>query len=150
MDYPDTEGRAYSFNRGELRAGNRLLTAISNVSIAQPTEVEAAHGTRPGPLVKSVGQQDLGDGTIDFSDIGELFEWIDELGDAYREKNFTLKWILSAPGRPDKKIVAYGCSLVDEPIEHEGGPTPLGGSAAFKFMYHTINGKRPHSDQPKS
>ena len=143
--YPDVEGFAYSFARGELAMAGRIFTAISNVSADQPTEEGAVMGTRPFPLKRTIGEMGLGEGTVTFTDAGELHDFISLLGDNYREKTFTVTWIKTAPGAPNIKRVCYGCRLLSEPLNDEGGADPLGGDVTFSFMYMTINGKVPHS-----
>lgn len=139
--YPDTEGFAYSFERAELKAGTKIITAISNVSLDQPTEESAVHGTKPYPIRRTLGRKDLGEGTVTFTDEGERQAFIDSLGDAYEEKTWTLTWILTSPGRPNIKRVAYGCRVLSLPVEDEGGADALGGDMTFSFMYMTHNGK---------
>lgn len=147
-EYPDTEGFAYSFSKAELTMNGKIYTGIGNVEADQPTEEEAVKGTRPYPLARTVGTMDLGEGTVTFTDEAERQRFIDDLGDEYREKTWTLTWILTAKNRPPIKKVAYGCRCLSEPDADEEGPTPLGGDITFSFMYMTRNGKRAHAGLP--
>ncbi len=144
QQYPDTTGFRYSYSRAELSANGRIWTAITNVSIDQPTEEEAVQGTKPGPLGRSVGTMGLGEGTVTFSDEGERMDFIDSLGDGFREKIWGLVWILRGPTGGEKRIECIGCRVLGNPIEHESGAAPLGGDISFSFMSHKINGKSPH------
>lgn len=143
--YPDTEGYAYSFDRAELTLDGTIYTAISNVEIDQPTEEGSVKGTKSYPLARTIGSMDLGEGTITFSDDAERLDFIDKLGDAWREKTWPLSYVISAPGRTSKKIACKGCRVLSNPVSHESGPDALGGDIIFSFMEHTINGKSPHS-----
>lgn len=148
MGYPDTEGYAYSFASGELTLGASIYTAIGGVDIDQPTEEGAVMGTRSFPLKRTVGEMGLGAGTVNFTDEAERSRFIDNLGNAWREKTWTLKWKRRAVGAPDRIIVAYGCRCLSEPVQDKQGSDALGGDITFSFMYHTVNGKVPHSGLP--
>lgn len=143
--YPETEGFALSFARGEITLNAKVYTAISNISIDQPTESEAVKGMSPTPLSETEGTMDLGDGTITFSDERERMDFLDDLGDAYRTKKWACSYVLrNTTTNSEKKIEAFGCRVVGNPIDHGEGATALGGDIAFKFIEHAINGKKPH------
>ena len=143
--YPETEGFALSFSRAELTLKGRVYTAITAVNASQPTEEEAIMGTSPGPLGRTEGSMNLGEGTITFSDERERMDFIDELGDGYRKQLWGLSWVLSdSEGGNQKKIECAGCRVLDAEIAHEQGAAPLGGDITFSFMSHKINGKSPH------
>lgn len=145
QDYPNTQGFAYSFARAEATVNGNIYTAISGVEIDQPTEREAVKGTKPFPLAQTEGTMGLGEGTLTFSDYAELLDMIDSLGDGYRQKTWTLSWVLrDAQAGREKKIECFGCCLTSEPISHEEGAEALGGDVNFSFMRYTIDGKSPH------
>jgi hypothetical protein len=146
--YPDVEGFAYSFSRGELTLAGRIFTAITSVQTDQPTEEGAVQGTRPYPLKTTVGTMAPGEGTVTFSDEEERQAFLTLLGDAYREKRWTLSWVLTAPGKPPIKKVCYGCRVLSDPDADEYGPDPLGGDILFSYLYQTKNGKVAHSGLP--
>ena len=146
--YPDVEGFAYSFARGELSCGVHIYTAIGGVDTDQPTEEGVVKGTRSYPLARTPGTMNLGAGTVKFTDEGERQRFVDDLGNNWREKVFTLKWILTAPGRPNITKVAVGCRCLSDPTSDEEGPDPIGGDITFSYMYQTRNGKVPHSGLP--
>lgn len=148
ISYPELESYAYSFQDAELCIGRRIIIAIKNVQFDQPTEEGVVHGTRPWPLMRTRGKMGLGDGTIEFSEEGARTLFIDSLGNYYRDKQWSLKWNLAAPGRPLVKLAAAGCRLLSNPIDHEEGEDALGGEITFSFMYFTINGKAPHAGMP--
>jgi len=150
MNYPDTEGFGYKFERAELTANSRIWTAISSVGADQPTESEGIRGTRPYPIGDTEGHQGLGEGTITWSDEMERVGFIESLGDGYRETKWTLVWILRAKGRPDIKKVCYGCRLLSEPTEDEAEGGAIGGDTTFSFMNMSINGRFPHSGYPSA
>ena len=147
-NYPETEGFAYGFQRAELTLQGVIYTGISSVEIDQPTEEGAVMGTRPYPLKRTMGQMEMGEGTITFSDEGERQRFIDGLGNAYREKVFSLTWLLTAPNTPAIKKECIGCRVLSDPTSHESGTDALGGDITFSFMYCKTNGKAPHSGLP--
>ena len=91
---------------------------------------------------------ELGEGTVTFSDEAERMKFIDKLGNGWRNKIWTLSWILTAKGRPNVKLACFGCRVLSNPVEHEDGEEALGGDITFSFMYHTINGRTPHEGMP--
>lgn len=146
--YPDLEGYGYQFSRAELALDRAIITAISNVSFDQPTTSAGISGTRPYPIGQTEGNMELGEGTITFSDEKERTKFIEKLGNGYREKLWNLSWILSAKGRPNIRFACFGCRVLANPVEHEFGEEALGGEITFSFMYHTVNGKVPHTGLP--
>lgn len=146
--YPDLEGFAYSFSRGELSLDRRIYTAVSNVEFDQPTTEGEVRGTRPWPLKRTEGEMSLGEGTLTFSDEAERIQFLTQLGNGYRTKRWNLSWTLSAEGASTIKLQCYGCRVLGNPISHETGENALGGDISFSFMYHTVNGLVPHTGLP--
>lgn len=146
QNYPDTKGYAYSFARVELTLNKRIYTAITSVSFDQPTEEGTVKGTRPYPIARTVGTMGLGEGTITFSDERERMDFIDDLGDGYREVIWDLTYVLRSSKGQQKKVSCESCRVTSNPVEHEEGADALGGDINFSFMDHTINGKRPHKN----
>ena len=143
--YPETEGFAFDFARAELKLDTRVFTAISNVSIDQPTESEAVKGMSPTPLSETEGTMGLGEGTITFSDDRERLDFIDSLGDGYRMKKWPLSYILrNNEAGTEKQIKCAGCRVKGNPFDHGEGAAALGGDISFSFISHTIDGKSPH------
>jgi len=147
LTYPDQEGYAYAFERAELNAANRVLTALKSVKIDQPTEEGVVMGTRSYPLKRTPGNMGLGEGTMEFSDEEERQVFLDSFGDTYRETIFSVKWILKAKGKPNITYVAYGCRVLNDGADHSQGSDALGGEVTFSFMSYTRNGKVQHSGQ---
>jgi hypothetical protein len=148
MGYPDLEGFAYSFSRGELSLGRRIYTAVTNVEFDQPTTEAAIMGTRPWPLKRTEGNMELGEGTVTFSDDGERLLFLGDLGNGWRNVIWGLTWILTSSKAPNVKVGCIGCRVLGNPIAHEQGEAALGGDISFSFMYHTINGMVPHTGLP--
>lgn len=145
QNYPETEGFAYVFARAELTLNGNIYTAISSVSIDQPTEEEAVKGMSPTPLSRTEGTMGLGEGTITFSDDRERMDFIDDLGDAFRTKLWGLSYVLrNTTTGSEKQVKCVGCRVLSNPIDHSEGAEALGGDITFSFIEHTINGKRPH------
>jgi hypothetical protein len=147
-NYPDTEGFGYSFERGELTANGRIWTAFSSIQADQPTEETAIRGTRPFPIGRTEGAQGMGEGTIAWSDETERVGFIESLGNGYRQKTWTLSWVLTAKGKPPIKKVAYGCRVLSEPVDDEAEGDAIGGDMTFSFMQMSVNGKFPHEGYP--
>lgn len=148
--FPDTQGFAYSFHRAELSADRYIYALITNVEIDQPTVEGAVYGTRSHPLLRTVGKMELGAGVVTFSDEGERSRFIERLGDAYREKTWSLAWKLTAPNKPMINIEAFGCRVLGNPFAHQEGEEGLGGDILFSFMHHKVNGRSPHSGLPST
>lgn len=143
-NYPNFEGFAYSFQRAELSCGTHIYVAISNVSADQPTTEGVVKGTRPYPLATTEGEMDVGDGSLTFSDVGEWSRFLDDLGDGWRSKRWSLKWTLTAVGAPAIRKACQGCRVLSNPLDHSGGEEALAGEITFSFLSHTVNGKSPH------
>jgi hypothetical protein len=145
QSYPDLEGFAYSFARAECSLDGNIYSAITNVSFSQPTEEGTVKGTRPYPLARTEGTMGLGTGTITFSDERERLDFIDALGDAYRNKIWGLPCVLR--GQDEREIIleCISCRVLDASIDHSEGAEALGGDIEFSFMSHKINGKSPHT-----
>ena len=145
QSYPETEAFALSFARAELTMDSNIYTAISSVSIDQETSSEAVKGTSPYPLSQTEGTMDLGTGTVTFSDERERLDFIDNLGEAYRNKLWTLSWVVrNTDNGSEKQIKCVGCRVTSAPIDHSEGAEALGGDINFNFINYTINGKNPH------
>lgn len=149
VKYPDYEGAAYSFHRGELTVAGRIFTAFTKIEADQPTENAAVKGTRPFPIADTEGTMDLGEGTITWSDEAERTAYIEHLnkqagGKGYRTVKWSLMWILTARGRPNIKKECFGCRQLSEPVSDEEGAEALGGDTTFSFMAMSTNGVFPH------
>jgi len=143
-DYPEIEGFAFSFSRAELTLDGNIYTAITNVSIDQPTEEEAVKGTSPTPLSRTEGTMGLGEGTITFSDDRERFAFLSALGAAYRTKLFTVSWVVRNTDGDEHQVICKGCRVLSNPVDHGEGAEALGGYVGFSFLEHTIDGNTPH------
>lgn len=149
VNYPDTEGFAYSFARAELTCNKKIYTAISNVSIDQPTEEAAVKGMSPYPLARTEGTMDLGDGTLTFSDDRERIALINDLasqGVGYRNALWGLSYVMrNVKTGEEVQIKCISCRIKGNPIDHAEGADALGGDLAFSFLEYTVNGHRAHS-----
>ncbi len=145
QSFPNNTGFAYGFERGELTMNGRIWTGIKGVDIDQPTEEGVVEATRSTPAARTVGGMKLGEGTVEFSTEGERLDFIEALGDGFREKIWGLSWVLRAPGQLDKRIECTACRVLGNPISHKAGTDALAGEIKFSFMEHKINGKKPHT-----
>ncbi len=141
------EGRAYEFNKAEIDLDGKLFTAISNLQHNQPIEEGVAYGAAPQPLARTTGQLGMGQGNMEWSDLGELQDFIDAMGDGWQEREFKITATYSCQGRPTIRRTLLQCRLLDVAEDHSAGPDPLGGSMPFSFIRRELNGKRPLFDQ---
>lgn len=146
VTYPDVEGYAYGFERGELSIGRKIVTAISGVQFSQPTTEGVVKGTRPWPLARTEGSMEIGTGTIIFTDESARIAFLTALGDGYRKVLWQLDWILTATGRDPVKFACFSCRVLDNGVDHSGGEEALAGELQFSFLRHTINGMSPHGE----
>ncbi len=142
--YPDTGALGWSMSRAEIALNGKIYTAIINISIDQPTEEGVIEGTSPFPLGRSAGTMGLGEGTVTFSDEGERMEFLDDLGDGWRDQIWGATYILRKTDGQTKKIECISCRVLSNPIDHAKGSDALGGDIVFSFLNHKINGKSPH------
>lgn len=145
QNYPDQEGYALAFVSGELTMNGKIYIGISNVSIAQPTNEGHIKGTKGVPIKRTPGEQDMGEGTVTFSDEEARADFIDDLGDGYRDKTWSLTWIKR--NKKTGRLVRYeatSCRSLDEPVDDGEGEDATSGDVNFSFMEYKINGKRPH------
>jgi hypothetical protein len=142
LAFPNTEAKAFSFDRGEIEIAARIFTAIENISTNQPIEEGVIFGTRAEPLQRTRGQLQMGEGTIEFSAIEEAIELVELLGDGWQEKVFVVSYTLVAPDARTIAIVCNGARLLDCEIDHGQGADGLPASLPFSFMNRTINGKK--------
>lgn len=145
QNYPDKDGFALSFVSGELTMNGRIFTGISNVSIDQPTSEGSINGTKVKPIKRTKGKMEMGDGSVTFSDEEERLEFIESLGDGFRDKIWGLVWTLKNE-RTGKvyRNECDACRVLSNAVDHGEGEDALGGDIGFSFMDHKINGKRPH------
>jgi hypothetical protein len=140
-DYPNTEGRAYSSTSWEVRFGRNIYTAIGSLSLNQPLEEEWVYAGGQ-PILRSDGVLQAGEGTIEVSDIGEMQRFLDDLGDGWMDKTFTILVTLAATKRPTLVYELISCRLLDAEIEIDGqSPDPIGSSHPFSYMSRKMNGK---------
>jgi hypothetical protein len=141
-DYPNTEGRSYSATSWEIRLGRNIYTAIGNLAHNQPLEEEWVYAGGQ-PILRSDGVLQAGEGTIEFSDIGEMQRFIDDLGDGWMDKTFTVLETLTARNRPTLVYTLGSCRLLDAELDVDGqAPDPIGSSHPFSFMERLMNGKK--------
>lgn len=136
------EGRGYEFSKAEIDAGGKLYTGISNVQHNQPIEEGVSFGASPVPQRRTTGQLQIGQGNLEWSDLGEAQEFIESLGDGWQEKEFKITVTYTCPGRPTIRRTLFQCRLLDVSEDHSAGPDVLGDSMPFSFMRRELNGKR--------
>lgn len=144
QSYPDLEGFAYSFARGEISLNGNIYTAVTGVSFEQGTEEGTVKGTRPYPIARTEGTMGLGTGTITFSDDRERWDFINDLGEGYRNVIWGLTWILKGKDETERRLECISCRVLNASVDHSEGAEALGGDIEFSFMSHKIDGNSPH------
>lgn len=140
------DGFAFSFGRGELDLDGKIYTRIENIACSQPIEEGVIFGSSLAPIDRTEGQQQIGDGTIEFSDIEEAASFLDRLGEAPEGrlmKIFQASWVLRHP-RDDSRIIKVecrGCRLLDWELDASQGPDGIPMVLPFSFMKRLLNGK---------
>lgn len=145
--FPNTEGHGYTLDKCEIDLNGNIHTAIENISHSQPVDEEAKNGATAAPILRSRGSMGLGQGAIEWSDLGAAQEFIDDLGDGWQEKTFKITLTYSANGRPTRTRTLLGCRCLDAEEDHASGPAILGTTMPFSFMRRLMNGKKPFTGQ---
>jgi hypothetical protein len=147
QNYPDNESFAYTLASAEITVNRTIKSSIIGVQIDQPTEQGFIAGAGSvGPIKRTIGTMGLGEGTLRFSDVGELSDFMQELGNGWREKIWGLTYVLqNKRTKKTIKIECISCCLTSEPVDHEYGSDGLGGDINFSFMSHKRDGNSPHS-----
>ena len=148
--YPNPQKRAYEFSKCEIDLDGEIFSeGISNVSHSQPIEEGVAHGAgSPEPQSRTEGQLSIGSGSLEWSDLGRMQQFIDKLGDGWQAKTWNATLTYTASGRPDIKRELFDCRLLDDEEDHAAGTDPLGSTTPFSFMSRKLNGKKAIATTP--
>lgn len=144
-NYPNPQKKAYEFSKCEIDLDGEIFSeGISNVSHNQAIEEGVAHGAgSPEPQSRTVGQLPLGQGQLEWSDLGRAQQFIDKLGDGWQgDRTFKAVITYTAAGRPDIKRELEECRLLDVDEDHSVGTDPLGSTMPFSFMRRLLNGRK--------
>lgn len=132
---------AYSFSHATLTVNGRQFTDISSVAISQDLREGAVYGTDVRPLKRSVGQLEMGKGTLTFSDFGEATDFYKALGDAPFMALWELNYVLAQPnGAAVKSIDCLSCRLTSFAVQHSANSEALGMSFPFSFLAAKVDG----------
>lgn len=137
----DLSGYAYSFSHAVVLVNERQFTDISGVSISQELTESAVYGTDARPLKRSVGQLALGQGSLNFSDMGEAIDFFKALGDEPFMAIWALDYSLTKPDGSFRSIECRACRITSFGIEHQAGAEGLGMSYPFSFLQARVDGK---------
>jgi hypothetical protein len=140
---------AYSFAHGILRVNERQFTDLSNVTVSQELVEAAVYGTDFRPLKRSLGQLQMGQGQLVFSELGEAIDFYDSLGQDTMSSIFSVTWQLARPPADVREFEALGCRLIRIGVDHSAGAEALSLVAPFSFLKLKYNG-REFSLDPKS
>jgi hypothetical protein len=140
------DGFAFGFDRGELDLDGKIYTAIANIACSQPIEEGVIFGSAPVPLARTRGQQQIGDGTIEFSDVEEAVDFLDRLGQAPEgrlAKIFNASYVLRHPTDESRviRVELRSCRLLNWEIDWSTGAEGLPVPMPISFMKRLLNGK---------
>lgn len=138
--FPSYDSFAFSFSHALLRVDNRLYTAIENIRLSQRLQEAAVFGTSRGPLRRSAGQLELGQGTLVFSDMGEAFDMIQSLSPDFLFRTFTVDYTLVNEQGDTRNIELRGSRFIGFDIDHSQGPDALPAEFPFSFLQMRVNG----------
>lgn len=138
---------ALDFSRGELDLDGKIYTAIENISASQPIEEGVIFGTAVGPIARTRGQQQMGDGTVEFSDAEEAFDFLGRLStdpEGILGKIWQLSYVLRYPNDASRvfRVELRSCRLLDFEIDWSQGADGLPMSMPFSFLQRLVNGQQ--------
>jgi hypothetical protein len=155
----DLERYAYSFSHAIVRVNERQFTDITNVQISQDLTESAVYGTDMRPLKRSVGQLSMGQGQLQFSDMGEAGDFFFALGgqsgtlQSSSSQPFMATWSLTyqlaRPPADVREIECLSCRILKFGIDHSAGAEALGCTVPFSFLAMKVDGREFALD-PKS
>jgi|SRR5688572_30470192 hypothetical protein len=140
---PNAEGFGYDFSSGEVTLKGRIFTAFSNISHNQPLEEGVIVGRSRQPLGRTPGRLNMGEGSLEWSDLGEAFDFLELLGEGHRDILFPATIVYTAVGRPSKKVTLVSCRVLDEEFDEGEGVDSLPLVMPISFMLRKINGRLP-------
>ena len=140
------DGFAFGFDRGELDLDGKIFTAIENISCSQPVEEGVVMGSSVSPIARTRGQQQIGDGTVEFSDAEEAVDFLMRLSDSAEgrlAKIWNASYILRHPTDESRliRVELRSCRLLDFEIDWSQGADGLAMPMPFSFMKRLLNGK---------
>jgi hypothetical protein len=143
--YPNMEGYALDFSCGEISLKGRVFTAFSNISHNQPLEEGVVVGRARQPLARTPGRLGMGEGSLEWSDLAEAMDFIDMLGDGWRDVVFPVTIVYKYVGivRPSLKVTLSSARILDEEFDEGEGVDPLPMVNPISFMLRKINGRAP-------
>jgi hypothetical protein len=130
---------AYSFSHAIVRVGGRQFVGLKNVTATQDLAEEAVYGTSVHPIGRSVGQIQMGQGSLTFSDFGEGSDFFESLGSQPLLSIWDLDYSLVRDDGAVKSIACQACRLTGQGIEHESGPGALEIAYPFSFLRMKVN-----------
>jgi len=136
----DLLGFAFSFSHAIVRVNERQFQGISAVSVSQDVNEAAVYGTDARPLKRSVGQLQLGRGSLTFGDMGEARDFYTALGDQPLMSIFQLAYQLTKPDGSTISVDCVSCRLTSVSLDHQAGAEALGMTFPFSFMAMKIDG----------
>jgi hypothetical protein len=138
--FPDYSNFAFSFSHAVIRVDNFVYTAVENIRLSQRLQEGAVYGTARGPLKRSAGQLELGQGTLVFSDMSEAFNLIQALSPDFMFRVFDIDYTLVNESLETRSIELRSCRFTGLDIDHAQGPDALPAEFPFSFLQMRVNG----------
>lgn len=136
----DLTNFAYSFSNAVITVGGRQFIGIKNVEANQELTDSAIYGTDARPIGRSVGQVQMGRGSLTFSDFGEGVDFYTSLGAQPFMSIWDLDYDLVRADGEVQSIVVGSCRLTGVGIQHEAGPDAVEISYPFSFLRYKMQG----------
>ena len=136
----NTEEYAFSFSHATILLADQQFTAIDAIDFSQDVTRSGVFGTSRKVLKRSVGQVELGTGTITFSDVKEAVEFYKSLGATPSRVNFSIDYVLANEAGDTVKYEILGVSLTGISVNHESGGDALQQDFPFDFMDVLLDG----------
>ncbi len=140
MQYPDVNGKRYSFSSVEAKFNDQRYIGFKAVAYKSSLKPGIVRGTDPNKLGRTRGQ---GDHTGSFEMFKEEWETLKaSLGDGFMEVPFNIVVAYAEDGSPVATDALYGCRITDVDDTHSEGPDALTVKCELDIMDVDYNGVR--------
>lgn len=151
QQYPNTRGFGYSQSGTEFRVGTKLFTTFK-VTHNQAIEEGVISGAAAEVLLRTRGQVQMGEGSLETEDVEEAQALIDHLaalrgGQGFSDVMFNITIRYTSPGKPAITRELVSCRVLDVEEDPGDGVEGIATSFPISFMYRTLGGKMPLANQ---
>lgn len=135
----DLVNYAHSFASAIIKVDDRQFSGIRSVNINQNLNEGVVFGTGIGPLKRTLGQLQMGQGQLIFSDYEDGTDFFAHLAPQPLTRMWTLDYVTQS-GQSIRNLECRSCRLLGLGVEHESGAEALGITYPFSFMALRIDG----------